>query len=246
MSHLPPNVPPPPPQAPTPPDGSKSLWTRVIAFLRSHPTRRSGVNWAIWAVGALIAIGIIGSVTTTPAAKSGTGTASTSVVESPSPTEPTTSVASSPSSHPAPPAITTPASGRSTTPPAPRPTTTAVPRPPATTAAPLPPRTTAAPRPPAPRVSPLTCVASMSNPNPADYTTTDVIVRTGVSGATVTATAHYKTKDTTHSGIAASNGVADIAFNISGATPGYTVTVDVTVTAQGASKYCSTAFTPHR
>ena len=60
MSHLPPNVPPPPP-----PGGPKSLWARAIGFLRSHPTRRAGVNWAIWAVGALIAIGIIGGVTTT-------------------------------------------------------------------------------------------------------------------------------------------------------------------------------------
>lgn len=78
---------------------------------------------------------------------------------------------------------------------------------------------------------------------PGRLHTTDVIVHTGVPGAMVTATAHYKTTDTTHSGIAASTGVADTAFRISRATPGYTVTVDVTVTAQGASKSCSTAFT---
>jgi len=114
------------------------------------------------------------------------------------------------------------------------------PRPPATTAAPRPPS-----RAPAPPVSPLTCAASVSNPTPADYSTVDVIVRTGVAGASVTATAHYKTTDTTHSGIAAGDGVADIPFRISRATPGFTVGVDVTVSAQGASKSCSTAFTPH-
>jgi hypothetical protein len=84
----------------------------------------------------------------------------------------------------------------------------------------------------------------MSNPTPADYSTVDVIVRTGVPGAGVTATAHYKTTDTTHSGVAAGDGVADIPFRISRATPGYTVAVDVTVAAGGASRYCSTGFTP--
>jgi hypothetical protein len=84
----------------------------------------------------------------------------------------------------------------------------------------------------------------MSNPNPAKYSTTDVIVRTGVAGALVTATAHYKTTDTTHTGFAASNGVADIPFRISRATSGYTVAVDVTVSGHGSSRSCSTSFTP--
>jgi hypothetical protein len=110
-----------------------------------------------------------------------------------------------------------------------------------TTAAAPPATTTAAAAPPA---NPLTCAASMSNPSPADYSTTDVIVHTGVAGATVTATAHYKTTDTTHQATADGNGVADIPFRISRATPGYTVDVDITATAHGATRYCSTSFTP--
>jgi hypothetical protein len=110
---------------------------------------------------------------------------------------------------------------------------------------PPPPRTTVAPAPPPPPPpDPLTCTASMSNPQPADNTETDVIVRTGVAGAEVTTTAHYKTTDTTHQAATAPNGDADIAYRISRATPGYTVTVDVTVTADGTSQSCSTSFTP--
>jgi len=102
------------------------------------------------------------------------------------------------------------------------------------------PRTTTTPAP----ASRLTCVASMSNSHPADYTTTDVIVHTSVAGASVTATAHYKTTDTTHSTQASASGLADIPFRISRATPGYTVDVDVAVTASGATRTCSTSFTP--
>ena len=104
-------------------------------------------------------------------------------------------------------------------------------------------RTTTASHPPA-TASPLTCRASMSNAHPADYSTVEVIVQTAVAGAAVTATAHYKSKDTTNTGSAGSSGVADIPFRISRATPGYTVDVDVTVSAHGASLSCSTAFTP--
>jgi hypothetical protein len=112
------------------------------------------------------------------------------------------------------------------------------------------PRTTAAPRPapvqtkPAPPVSGLACSAAMSNPHPAQYSTTDVIVHT-TAGASVSATAFYLTTDTTHTGTAGSNGVADIAFRISRATIGYRVQVDVTVSANRVSRSCSTSFTPH-
>jgi hypothetical protein len=97
----------------------------------------------------------------------------------------------------------------------------------------------------APPASPLTCSASVSNPSPADYSTTDVIVHSGVAGVAVTATAHYKTTDTTHQVTADSHGVADIPFRISRATPGYTVDVEVTAAAHGATRSCSTSFTPN-
>jgi hypothetical protein len=104
---------------------------------------------------------------------------------------------------------------------------------------------TAAPNQPATTApaSTLTCTASMSNPNPAQYSTTDVIVQTA-PGAGVTATAHYKTTNTTHTGSAASNGIATIAFSISRATLGYAVEVDVTVTRNATARSCSTSFTP--
>ena len=222
VSYCPPDVPPAsPPPSPTRPN---SRWRRAIAFLGVHPARRAGVNWTIRAVAALVAIGVLGSctaTTTTPGNRTTSlqsGTAATRSV----------STASRPST---------------THKPKPPPTRSTSPRPVYTTASS---HSTPTPRiaPVPPPASPLTCSASISTANPADYSTIDVIAHTGVSGAAVTATAHYKTTDTTHSSIAAGNGVADVAFEISRATPGYTVTVDVTVTARGASKSCSTAFTP--
>jgi hypothetical protein len=99
--------------------------------------------------------------------------------------------------------------------------------------------------PPAPtQSSALTCSASMSNSSPSQYSTVDVIVHAGVGGASVTATAHYKSTNTTHTGTAGSNGVASIPFYISRATIGYQVEVDVTVSAAGSTRSCSTSFTP--
>jgi hypothetical protein len=95
----------------------------------------------------------------------------------------------------------------------------------------------------APPATALSCSASMSNSSPAQYATVDVIVRTS-AGANVTATAHYKSTNTTHASTAGSTGTATIAFAISRATVGYTVEVDVTVAHTGASASCSTSFTP--
>jgi hypothetical protein len=122
--------------------------------------------------------------------------------------------------------------------------TTVAPPPRRTTVAPPPRivRTTAA-RPVAP-VSTLTCSASMTDAQPTHNETTDVVVHTGTADADVTATVHYKSKNTTKSGEAASSGTAEIPFDISTATVGFTVEVDVTVTAHGASRSCSTSFTP--
>jgi NAD(P)H-hydrate repair Nnr-like enzyme with NAD(P)H-hydrate epimerase domain len=88
----------------------------------------------------------------------------------------------------------------------------------------------------------LTCSASISDPAPTDNSTVDVIVDT-LPGVAVTATAHYKTTDTTRSGDA-EGGVADIGFDISDATIGYPVVVDVTVDSGDVTATCSTVFTP--
>jgi hypothetical protein len=98
---------------------------------------------------------------------------------------------------------------------------------------------------PAPTVSAhaVRCRASVSTASPPDYTTVDVYVRTA-AGASVAAVAHYKTTDHELTAIASGAGLATVAYYISGATPGFTVAVDVTASAGGRTATCSTAFTP--
>jgi hypothetical protein len=91
----------------------------------------------------------------------------------------------------------------------------------------------------------LSCRASVSNSSPADYTTLTIYVQT-TAGALVTTVAHYKTTDHQKATVASSTGQATVAYYISGATPGYTVLVDVTAVAAGRPAYCSTSFTPAR
>jgi hypothetical protein len=96
---------------------------------------------------------------------------------------------------------------------------------------------------PSPPPSGLACTASMSNSTPAQHSVVDVDVSTSPAAA-ASATAHYKTTNTTHNGTADSSGDAAIPFNISDATIGFQVNVDVTVTLNGQSATCSTSFTP--
>ncbi len=84
----------------------------------------------------------------------------------------------------------------------------------------------------------------MSNTHPADYTSTNVRVRTGDHARVVTV-AHYRTTNHKKVAHANRNGRATIPYYISGATPGYTVQVSVTVTRGRRSGSCSTSFTPH-
>ena len=86
------------------------------------------------------------------------------------------------------------------------------------------------------------CTASVTNSHPADYTTTDVRVRTA-AGAEVFTVAHYKTVNRAYFRIA-SSGQATVAYYVSGATPGYRVAVDVTVVRGHQANSCSTSFTP--
>jgi hypothetical protein len=89
------------------------------------------------------------------------------------------------------------------------------------------------------------CSASVSNSHPADYTTTDVEVRT-VAGTEVFTVAHYKTVDRAYFEVADSAGRATVGYYVSGATPGYKVVVDVTVVRAHQANSCSTSFTPRR
>ena len=90
----------------------------------------------------------------------------------------------------------------------------------------------------------LPCRASMSDSTPRQYSYVGVRVRTA-SYAGVHTVAHYKTTSTPHSGHANRQGQANISYYISGATPGYRVRVDVSVSKGGRTGHCSTSFVPH-
>jgi hypothetical protein len=85
----------------------------------------------------------------------------------------------------------------------------------------------------------------MSNSHPAQYTTTDVRVRTAAR-AYVTTVAHYKTVNRTYHRHANASGRATVPYYISGATAGRKVVVKVYVSRPGRKGHCSTSFTPHR
>jgi len=87
------------------------------------------------------------------------------------------------------------------------------------------------------------CTASVSSRSPADYTTVYIYIRTA-AGASVTTVAHYKTTNNQKTATASDSGQATVAYHISGATPGYTVTVDITTSAGLHTAACSTSFTP--
>ena len=82
----------------------------------------------------------------------------------------------------------------------------------------------------------------MSNVTPADYTDDTVNITSNVPDEPVLITKYYKTTTTTDSGETDSGGSASITFDDSGATPGYTVMVDVSINSGQAT--CSTSFTP--
>jgi hypothetical protein len=64
------------------------------------------------------------------------------------------------------------------------------------------------------------------------------------AGAQVTVTAHYKSKDTVKAAAADSTGHAIVPFDISTATYGFTVSVEVDASLGDQSASCSTSFTP--
>ena len=214
-----------------------ALILAVIAVIRGHldwariKSRKAAVVALSGAFVVMMAGASWGSATN-PAQNSATPPPVTSTtIAAPTTTTATTTVV---------PTTTT----TTTTPPPPPPvTTTTTVRPAAAAPAPVVRHTTVQAPPPGPALS---CSASMSDANPADYSTTDVLVQTGVSGASVTATAHYKTTSTTHSVVAGGDGSADVPFRISDAIPGYPVDVEVSVSAGGSSQSCSTSFTPYK
>lgn len=102
----------------------------------------------------------------------------------------------------------------------------------------------AAPADAAPTSKPLPCHASMSNAHPADYTTTTVNVKS-VADVKITTVAHYRTVNRVHHRRANAQGKAGVPYDISGATPGFRVKVDVTVKWPHRTGTCQTSFVPH-
>jgi hypothetical protein len=92
--------------------------------------------------------------------------------------------------------------------------------------------------------APLRCHAAMTNSHPRDYTTTGIRVRTAAF-AHITTVAHYKTVDHPKRRVANAHGRRTVWYYISGATPGFTVVVDVLVWRHHRRGSCSTSFTPH-
>ena len=96
---------------------------------------------------------------------------------------------------------------------------------------------------PIPTTAALSCTASVSNASPHHGQTVDALVQTAAD-AQLTVTAHYKSKDTVHTGTADGSGHGDVPFDIATASYGFTVDVDVAVSAGGRTTACSTRFTP--
>jgi hypothetical protein len=86
------------------------------------------------------------------------------------------------------------------------------------------------------------CSATALPANPHQNSYVSVSVTSNLPGKPFTAIAHYKTKDTMQSGNTDAAGAGSVGFNISRATEGYTVVVDVSI-ADGQAT-CSTGFTP--
>jgi hypothetical protein len=86
------------------------------------------------------------------------------------------------------------------------------------------------------------CSARVKFARPGDGGSETVYVNSDVPRSPVTATIHYKTKDTSYQRVTGVRGAARITFGIGHPTRGYSVEVDVAVDGKA---FCSTSFTPH-
>jgi len=89
----------------------------------------------------------------------------------------------------------------------------------------------------------LACRAEMSNGNPYQFATTDVLVTTA-PGAMVEATARYLVSAVHEAAVADTHGTARIPYYISLSVPWYRVNVTVTVTSGDRTGSCATSFAP--
>lgn len=138
-------------------------------------------------------------------------------------------------------------------------TSTSMPSPTATETPTLMPTRTSTPVPPAtPTGTNVHCrdyagsiqiCAWVSNGTPARYSNVTVygrllVAASPVSGAPMHTVWHYKTTTPTEDCTTGANGIGYCTRNIGGATAGYRVTVNVTITHMGSSYATSTSFTP--
>jgi hypothetical protein len=86
------------------------------------------------------------------------------------------------------------------------------------------------------------CSASVKFARPGDGGSETLYVNSDVPRSPVTATIHYKTKDSSYQSVTGTHGAARITFGIGHPTRGYSVAVDVAVDGKA---FCSTSFTPH-
>lgn len=94
-------------------------------------------------------------------------------------------------------------------------------------------------KPPANTPPEIKVSASVDNPSPAQNSRIHLTV-TGPQGASYTAVCHYKSKDTTYNGTVGS----PLSIDISRATKGFTVAIDVTINSNGKTYTAQTSFTP--
>jgi hypothetical protein len=137
------------------------------------------------------------------------------------------------------------------TPPAPAPSTGPAPVPSSSTSPTPAPTPTPSPAPaPAPVADNFQVAASVSNSSPTQNSRVTVTARLtnngqGVAGATLATTWHYKsTTPGCTGGPSGADGTMSCTRDISTASKGYTVVIDVVVSAQGRTYTTSTSFTP--
>jgi hypothetical protein len=121
--------------------------------------------------------------------------------------------------------------------------------PPTRTPTPVPPTRTPTPTATPTAVIPIVLTASVSNASPtrnSRVTVSGTLTqgRAGISGVKMETTWHYEKTTSACSGVTDSKGTASCTRNISTATSGYFVLIDVSMTYQGQTYTTSTGFTP--
>ena len=96
----------------------------------------------------------------------------------------------------------------------------------------------------------ISVTASAHPPDPPQYGKVTIRISVTdekgnpVSGAAVKTLAHYRTTTTEKTGASGADGLCEIVYHISGATPGYKVNVEIHASYQEKNDYTFSSFTP--